>query len=265
MTLYQMALIESGNLSGLVLGPVQVIDKLPSTPREAVYRVRDPHRNIEAVLRHLAESEMHDAVRPDEFEQRFAAAAGVQHGNVAAVLEVLSIAGRPAALCEWVNGLSSADWPGVVAAPGVWYRLVSQAALALAAVHEASLVHGHLDAGSLLLTAEGTLKLVGLGEPRWLTASVPLVEGETAAADLAALGQLAAGWAALQAGGKAKPWPDELQAVVARLRAGEYPTARAILDDLEKAGAKVPGSGAAWDRLLRQARDQAAPAARRSA
>lgn len=265
MTLYQMALIEAGNLSGLVLGPVQVIDKLPSTPREAVYRVRDPHRNAEAVLRHLAEAEMHDAVRPDEFEQRFAAAASVRHGNVAAVLDVLKIGGRPAALVEWVNGLSSADWPGVVAAPGVWYRLVSQAALALSAVHEASLVHGHLDAGSLLLTGDGTLKLVGLGEPRWLTASVPLVEGESAQADLAALGQLAAGWAALPAG-KSKPWPDELQAVVARLRAAEYPSAREIIEDLEKAGAKVQASSAAWDRLLRQARDQAAPAAaRRSA
>ncbi|MFO0844475.1 MAG: hypothetical protein U0797_19110 [Gemmataceae bacterium] len=266
MTLYQMALIEAGNLSGLVLGPLQVIDKLPSTPREAVYRVRDPHRNAEAVLRHLAESEMHDAVRPDEFEQRFAAAACVRHTNVAAVLEVLKVASRPAALVEWVSGLAAADWPAVVSAPGVWYRLVSQAALALDAVHGASLTHGHLDAGSLVLTGDGMLKLVGLGEPRWLTASVPLVEGETAQADLAALGQLAAGWAAMPAGGKSKPWPEELQAVLERLKGGEYPSARALVEDLEMAGAKVQASNAAWERLVRQARDSSAPgSARRSA
>src|SRR5262249_61350058 len=37
LTLYQMALIEAGNLDGLVLGPVRVIDPLQGTPREAGY------------------------------------------------------------------------------------------------------------------------------------------------------------------------------------------------------------------------------------
>ena len=105
LTLYQMALIEAGNLDGLVLGPVRVIDRLPSTPREVVYRVFDPRmRPPRRTLRHLAETELADAVRPDEFRQRFAAAGAVQHTNVAAVLEVLTIADRPAALLEWVNG-----------------------------------------------------------------------------------------------------------------------------------------------------------------
>src|SRR5205823_9297687 len=63
LTLYQMALIEAGNLDGLVLGPVRVIDRLRTTPREAIYRVFDPRRGQEAVLRHLAESEMQDGVQ----------------------------------------------------------------------------------------------------------------------------------------------------------------------------------------------------------
>src|SRR5262249_1720845 len=42
LTLYQLALIETGNLSGLVLGRFRVIDRLQSTPREAIYRVFDP-------------------------------------------------------------------------------------------------------------------------------------------------------------------------------------------------------------------------------
>ena len=118
LTLFQMALIEAGNLDGLVLGPVRVIDRLQATPREAVYRVFDPRRNREVLLRHLAESEMEDAVRPDEFRQRFAAAAAVQHENVAATLEVLEIAGRPAALQEWLHGLPSTEWPVLAGAAG---------------------------------------------------------------------------------------------------------------------------------------------------
>src|SRR5262245_61429148 len=112
LTLYQMALIEAGNLDGLVLGSLRVIDRLPSSPREAVYRVFDPRRNTEALLRHLAESEMDDAVHPDEFRQRFTAAANVQHSNVQTVYEVLEITGRPAVLLEWPIGLSGGEWPG---------------------------------------------------------------------------------------------------------------------------------------------------------
>src|SRR5438128_8886337 len=67
LTLYQMALIEAGNLDALVLGPLRVIDRLCVTPRDAVYRVFDPRRGQEAVLRHLAESELAEPAHLDEF------------------------------------------------------------------------------------------------------------------------------------------------------------------------------------------------------
>jgi chromosome segregation ATPase len=283
LTLYQMALIEAGNLDGLVLGPVRVIDRLPLTPREAAYRVFDPRRNTEALLRHLAESEVEDAVHPDEFRQRFAAATAVQHGNVAGVLEVMEIAGRPAALLEWVNGLPGSDWPGLAAAPGVWYRVLSQAAMALNAAHEGGLYHGHLEASSFVLTPDGTVKLTGLGEPVWLASSrsgepsrtedsPARLAGPTedSAADMAALGRIAAVWATTPAAGsksKPKPLPEELQAILARLQTPDavarYPSAQALVEDLERAGAKAPASTAAWDRLLRQVREQSAPTALR--
>src|SRR5438128_8604021 len=135
LTLYQMALIEAGNLDALVLGPLRVIDRLRATPTETVYRVFDPRRNQEALLRHLGEDEMQDAVRPDEFRQRFAAAAAVAHPHLAATLEMLDIAGRPAALQEWLTGLPSSDWPPLAGAPGVWFRLVNQAFLGLHTAH----------------------------------------------------------------------------------------------------------------------------------
>jgi hypothetical protein len=270
LTLYQMALIEAGSLDALVLGPVSVIDRLPSTPREAAYRVYDPRRNCEALLRHLAESEMQDAVRPDEFKQRFAAAAAVQHGNIAGVLEVLEIAGRPAVLCEWVDGLPGSDWPGLASAPGVWYRLVCQAALALHAAHSAGLYHGHLDAGSFVLTPGGLVKMIGLGEPAWLATTVS--EGESVSADLAALGRVAATWAATPGStGKTrtKPLPEELQTILTGLGGTEesnpMTSAQALIEALENVGTKVSASTAAWDRLLRQVREQAGPAPTRTA
>jgi chromosome segregation ATPase len=257
LTLYQLALIEAGNLEALALGPVQVIDKIPSTPREAVYRVFDPRHDSEAILRHLAESEMGDAVRPDEFRSRFAAAQSVEHGNVAAVREVLEIHGRPAALLEWVNGLPSGDWPGLAAAPGAWFRLVCQAALALHAAHEQGVAHGHLEAQAFVLTEDGTLKLMGLGEPLWLTNGT--VSEETPQGDLKALGTIVAGWAATPPGGKAvkaKPLPEELAKLIDRMRNGEFPSAKDLIEELDRVSVRVPASGTAWERLLKYVAEQ---------
>jgi chromosome segregation ATPase len=265
LTLYQMALIEAGNLDGLVLGPVRVIDRLQATPREAVYRVFDPRRGGEALLRHLAESEMQDAVRPDEFRQRFAAAAAVQHPNVAATLEVLDIGARPAVLQEWLHGLPSTEWPPVASAPGVWYRLFAQAAVALHAIHSAGLVHGHLHAASFVVTPEGVLKLCGLGEPRWLAMPAPQGDGEPSVlADLMTLGHLARSWAEATPTGKntkVKPLPKSLQAILQRFQDGQadcFVTAAELLEALDQARPDVPANPTAWERFVRQVREESA-------
>jgi hypothetical protein len=269
LTLYQLALIEAGNLDALVLGPTRVIDRLRATAREAVYRVFDPRHGREVLLRVLSEAEAQDAVHPDEFRQRFAAAAGVRHPHLAATLEVLDIAGRPAVLQEWLLGLPSTDWPALAAVPGVCYRLLCQAALGLRTIHEAGLVHGHLAAESFVLTGDGVLKLCGLGEPAWLIES-PSKNGEDPADELAALGHIAAGWITLgqATGKKAKGMPKPLQTILDRLTTAKgYASAAALLQDLDRAGGDVPANAEAWDRLVRHVREamSADTALRRSA
>jgi hypothetical protein len=261
LTLYQLALIEAGNLDGLVLGPLRVIDRLQATPRETVYRVFDPRHSASALLRHLADGEMHDAVHPDEFRQRFAALAAVRHSHLAATLEVLEVNGRPAALQEWLSGLPSTDWPALAAVPGVWYRLVYQAALGLHTAHQAGLAHGRLTARAVVLAADGVVKLTGVGEPPWLAGGEA---DPTPAADLAALGELAAGWATLSPRRKGakppKPLPAALQQVLDRLRpdaADRYTSAAAVLEDLERAGADLPDGSEAWAKLLKHAAENA--------
>jgi hypothetical protein len=252
---------------------VRVIDRLQATPREAVYRVFDPRRNVELMLRHLAESEMLDAVRPDEFRQRFAAATAVRHENVAATLEVLEIAGRPAALQEWMHGLPSTEWPVLAGAPGVWCRLLSQAGQALQATHTAGLVHGHLHASSFVFTREGILKVCGVGETRWLAVPPPQDNDEPSIArDLVALGHIAAGWAAgtpTAKAGKTKAFPAVLQSILGRFHhedeAKRYASAADLLEDLERASAGVPPNSAAWERFVRQIREEATAALRESA
>ncbi len=264
LTLYQIALIEAGNLDGLVLGPVRVIDRLPTTPREAIYRVFDPRHNREALLRHLAESEMADAVRPDEYRQRFASAM-ITHPHLTATWEVFELAGRPAVLQEWPVGLAGNDWPKLAGAPGVWFRLLTQAGLGVRAIHEAGLVHGHLTLASFVCTRDGVLKVTGMGEPRWLVASTSTSRGRTdAAGDLTALGRAALVWGtdSPRKAGKPRQLPEALLTLAQRLAGDEpgpgFASASALLEELEGISDQVPPNAAAWERFVKQVREESA-------
>jgi hypothetical protein len=271
VTLYQLALIEAGNLDGLMLGPVRVVDRLRVSARETVYCVFDPRHCPDtpgtgdgyAVFRHLAEAEMNEPGHAAEFRERFAAAVRVAHPNLAATLEVLEIQERPAVLQEWVTGLPATDWPALFTVSGVWFRLLCQAALGLHTAHQAGLVHGHLHPALLILTGDGTLKIDGLGEPLWLASQEPLpAENQhipvDPADDLVALGRLVQNWASgpgKRKGVKARPLAEPLLKILQRLGAPEparrYASAAALLEDLDRVGSEVPPNPEAWDRLLR--------------
>jgi hypothetical protein len=262
ITLYQLALIETGNVEGLMMGPIRVIDRLRNGTHETVYRVFDPRRGAEAVLRHLAEADLADAVKPDEFRQRFGQAR-LNDPHLANTLEVLDLAGRPAALQEWLSGLPATDWPPLAAAPGVCYRLLTQAAQGLATAHHAGVVHGHLSDGLLLLTGEGVLKICGLGEPPWLI-GIHHDDEPSMRDDLQTLGRIVSGWctpSGVRKGPKTKPLPEALVSVLYRLAAdgdAGYRDVRELLDDLASASASIPANAEAWDRLLKYVREHGA-------
>jgi hypothetical protein len=268
LTPYQVELIEAGQLEALVLGPLRIVDRLRLTPLETVYRVFDPRRGAEALLRHLSPSASAD--QKAEFRQRFTQACGIRHVNLAATLEVLDMDGSPAALQEWTVGVASGEWAEFAAAPAVWLRLMAQAAAGLRAAHEAGLDHGHLHAGRLLLTEHGDLKICGLGEPVWLfpergsrAADTPR-SGPDFAADLHALGTIAEGW--LLAGPRGRPrrrGDEPLQVILQRLlspdHARRYPSAAALAEHLERVRSQAPEDGIAWQRLLTLVGDRLRP------
>lgn len=280
ITLYQLALIEAGNLDGLMLGRFRVIDRLRVTPREAIYRVLDPTRaegksGGVLLLRHLSEAEMQDAVHPDEFRQRFAAARDAAHPNLAGVVEVAEVNGRPAVLQEWLTGLFSTDWPNHAAHPGCWVRLATMAAEGIDAAHRAGLVHGRLTSDSFVLTAGGSLKVTGFGEPPWLGVGPVPAHEPTTAADLRAFGQVVFGWSQLGAkkrGSRAtgKAFPMGLVAVVRRLEAAPespmadtvaadrpYTSTAELVSDLKRIARDTSFSDDAWDKLLRHVAENA--------
>lgn len=269
ITLYQLALIEAGNLDALMIGRFRVVDRVRVTPREAVYRVFDPTAGGVRILRVLGDAEMHDATHPDEYRQRFATAAALIHPNLTVTHEVLDVNGRSAAVQEVVSGLPGSEWPGACATPGVWVKLVTDAAAAMDAAHRAGLVHGRVTSDTFVLSPNGVLKATGFGDPPWLTSGMPPAFEPTASADLRALGQAAYLWS--QAGGKkrvkgSKGFPEPLLAVIRRLETDPenpmgdtaagvepYRTAAELHADLVKLSAKYPLPADGWDEMVRAA------------
>ena len=174
LTFYQMALIEAGNINGLMIDRFRVIDKLPSTSKEYVFHVFDPIKKSECILRHLSESELLDPYHPDEFRQRFNAAINFSHENVASTYEVLEIHGRPAVLIEFTQGINQSEWVAIQQKPDVWLNLVLQTISGLASIHGAGLVYGPIHQSSLIITREGCIKWIGVGCPSWLVSKEPL-------------------------------------------------------------------------------------------
>ena len=94
LTLYQMALIEAGNLDGLVLGPVRLVDRLRSGPREPVYRVFDPRPRGDPPP--PGRGRMHDAVRPDDSGSASRRGGGAPPRTWRRLTRRMEIDGRPA-------------------------------------------------------------------------------------------------------------------------------------------------------------------------
>ncbi len=173
LTFYQLALIEAGNINGLMIDRFRVIDKHPSTSKENIYHVFDPVRKTECLLRHLSENEMNDPCHPDEFRQQFISASNINHENVSSTFEVLEIQGRPAVLIEFSYGISQSDWAPIFINHDAWLHLIWQSLSGLASIHGAGLIYGLIQPSSIILTKSGLIKLIGAGCPLWITSNEP--------------------------------------------------------------------------------------------
>jgi hypothetical protein len=278
LTLYQLALIEAGNLSRLAIGRFRILDRVGYSSHETLYKVLDPQVETNGsesgannrLLRQLGEVEMADPTRPDEYRQRFLLLRDLAHPNINATLEVLDVQSRPTVIQSWNYGIPATEWPETRTALGVWYRLVMQATLGLHAAHEAGLRHGNLTPECFCVTPDGTLKILGIGEPRWLTpTSNASTQEMSIAEELTMFGRIIGGWIQTTEKpkrGKTKAMPEGAQSILARLKvdnfatsAPPYSSSGELLTDLSDLGDRIPGDQAAWEQFLMQLQELTTP------
>ena len=113
--------------------------------------------------------------RRQEFMSTVRAAAAVIHPHLEPVYAAEEVAGGAYAVSEWSGGLtleSRLTW-GDTLDPSEFAANAAGLAGALAALHQTGLVHGAIDAGSIMYTVARPARLGGFGRPRrYLTTPV---------------------------------------------------------------------------------------------
>jgi serine/threonine protein kinase len=150
-----------------------LLDQLGAGAMGVVWRARDEllHRDVavkQLLLNEVQPNEFHEAVQRAMREGRIAAR--LQHPNAIAVYDVVVDAGKPCLVMEYLpskNLSAILDERGPLP-PQEAARIGSLAAGALAAAHEAGIVHRDIKPGNVLIGRDGAVKITDFGISRAL-------------------------------------------------------------------------------------------------
>jgi eukaryotic-like serine/threonine-protein kinase len=172
------------------VGPYQVIGKLGAGGMGEVYKALDPRVGRQVALKILPESLATDPERRRRFEQEARLAASLNHPNIMAIYDVGLDQHPPYIIAELVPGeslralISKGPLP-----PRKAIDIAAQIAAGLAAAHTAGIVHRDLKPENVIVTPEGTAKILDFGVAR-LDAKQPVASDATRTIARTAMGSI---------------------------------------------------------------------------
>jgi eukaryotic-like serine/threonine-protein kinase len=129
-----------------------------------VYRAVDRRLGRQVALKVLPHAFSDDPHRLARFEREARVLASLNHPNIGAIYGLAEDSGRQALVLEFVEGTSLAErlQSGPLPAPDA-LAIARQVALALECAHQCGVVHRDLKPANIVVTSEGTVKVLDFG------------------------------------------------------------------------------------------------------
>jgi serine/threonine protein kinase/Tfp pilus assembly protein PilF len=143
---------------GTRLGPYEICAQIGQGGMGEVYRARDTRLERDVAIKILAETVATDPDRVERFNREARAVAALNHPNICQIHDV----GPGYLVFEYVDGVL----PQGPLASDKTLRIGVQIASALEAAHRRGILHTDLKPTNMLLTADGTVKLLDFGLAR---------------------------------------------------------------------------------------------------
>src|SRR5262245_27382342 len=149
---------------GTRIGPYEVVSVLGAGGMGEVYRARDPRLDRIVAVKALPADKLADEGRKRRFLAEARAASALNHPNIVGIHDLATANGTDFLVMEYVPGKTLDETiPRKGLRLNEALRYATQIADALAAAHEAGIVHRDLKPGNVMVTPNGTVKLLDFG------------------------------------------------------------------------------------------------------
>jgi serine/threonine protein kinase len=168
LTPFQAKQILTGRYRGLVLGPYRIERQLGKGGVGVVYQAHHTSLDRKVAIKALNPTHAREKLAMERFQREARAVAALDHPNIIRVHDVTQMGGVHFLVMEYVDGT---DLQTLVMQTGRMHfgqaaDYIAQAAAGLAHAHEKGFVHRDVKPANLMLTRDGTVKLLDLGLAR---------------------------------------------------------------------------------------------------
>jgi serine/threonine protein kinase len=159
---------------GKTISHYQILEKLGEGGMGVVYKARDTHLDRFVALKILPAEKVADPDRKRRFVQEAKAASALNHSNIITIYDIDQAEGIDFIAMEYVDGRTLDELIGRKGLKLSEALKVSvQIADALAAAHQAGIMHRDLKPGNLMVTEKGQVKVLDFGLAK-LTEKLPI-------------------------------------------------------------------------------------------
>ncbi len=156
---------------GTRIGNYEILDPLGSGGMGEVYRARDTRLDRIVAIKALPAGFAGDVERLSRFDREAKLLASLNHPNIAGIHGLEECGGSPYLVLEFIDGETLAHRLGQGAlALQETLEIGGQIASAVEAAHERGVIHRDLKPGNVMLTRQGTVKVLDFGLAKGITA-----------------------------------------------------------------------------------------------